>query len=398
MKPRVLFMLFVALIFTASMAIETQAAENEIKIGYIADFTSFLSAHGISGKQGATLAMEEVNYTVAGRPIKFITEDEASDPAVAMDKARKLVETDKVCMFIGPFHGGCAGAVSGYNSKVGIPHLLPWYPIANADIVKAKWTWVTFGTLSQIPFGMGAYAYEKLGYRTLTTMSTDYVAGREFIAGVKAAFESKGGKIIQEQWIPMNTKDVSPYITTLKKADALMVWFAGVTVIPGFNQLRDFKVQMPILMPQSGHSTNPKIMNEMGDACVGVPTPDAYAWTIDTPNNKKFLDSYQKRWGELPAGTAYGSYASTQIVLAALEKTRGDTSPDALAKAMDATNYPGVLGTIRFGDARVGVSNCVIYKHAKVDNKIVPEVLGQYSVANKLVGDKLVHSLVSKSW
>jgi branched-chain amino acid transport system substrate-binding protein len=381
------------------MAVEAQAAEKEIKLGFISDFTGPLALHGIAGRQGAILAMEEVNYTVAGRPIKFIVEDEASDPAVALDKARKLVESDKVCMFIGPFHGGCGNAVAAYNSKVGIPHLLPWYPVANDAMAKATWSWVTFGTLSQVPFAMGAYTYDILGYRTLTTMATDYVAGREFIAGAKAAFvEERGGKIIQEQWIPMNTKDVSPYISALKDADALMAWFMGVTVIPGLSQLREFKVKMPIVMPQSGHSTNPKIMDQMGDNCVGIITPDAYVWTIDNPKNKKFLEAYMKRWGELPAGTAYGAYASAQIVLAALEKTGGDTSPNAIAKAMDATNYPGVLGNIRFGDARVGIGNYVIYKHVKVDNKITAEVLANCTVATKRVGDKLVHSLVSKSW
>jgi branched-chain amino acid transport system substrate-binding protein len=398
MKPKVIFVFLVAVIFAASMAVEAQAAENEIKIGFITDLTSFLAEHGIAGRQGIILAMEEVKYTVAGRPIKLIIEDEASDPAVGLDKARKLVETDKVCMFIGPFNGSTGGAVSAYNSKVGIPHLLPWYPVANDAMAKATWSWVTFGTLSQPPYGMGAYTYDKLGYRTLTAMATDYVAGREFIAGAKAAFEERGGKIIQEQWIPMNTKDVSPYISALKKADALLVWFAGVTVIPGFSQLREYKVQMPLIMPQSGHSTNPKIMNEMGDNCVGIITPDAYIWTIDNPKNKKFVEAFMKRWGELPPGPAYGSYVSAQIVLAALEKTHGDTSPKALAKALDETNYPGVLGNIRFGDARIGVGNYVIYKHVKVDNKITGDVLANCTVATKRVGDKLVHVLVSKSW
>ena len=398
MKTKVLFMFLVALIFAASLVAETQAAEKELKVGFIADFTGALALHGIAGRQGAILAMEEVNYTVAGRPIKFITEDEASDPAVAMDKARKLVETDKVCMLIGPFHGGSCGAVTGYASKVKIPHIFVWYSIDNNSIMKAAWTWAPFGTLSQVTYPMGAYAYEKLGYRTLSTMGTDYVAGREFIGGAVTAFKERGGKIIQQQWVPLGTKDISSYITVLEKADGLLAWFMGVTVIPGLRQLGEYKVKMPIIMPQSGHSTHPKIMAEMGDTCVGITTSCAYAWTIDTPENKKFVDAYQKKWGELPGGVSYGAYSAVQIALAALKKTGGDTSPDALAKALNTIEVPGILGTFRFGDAHVGVGNYVIYKHAKVDNKIVTDVLAKASVASKLVDKKLVHSLVSKSW
>jgi branched-chain amino acid transport system substrate-binding protein len=398
MKPKVYFMLLVALIFAVSMAVEVKAAEKEIMIGFMSDFTGPLAEHGVAGKQGAILALEEINYTFAGRPIKFIIEDEASDPAVAMDKARKLVETDKVCMILGPFHGGCGGAVAGYVNKIKIPNVAYWYSISNDAIMGVNWTWAPFGTLSSVAYPTGAYAYEKLGYRTFSTMGTDYVAGREFIGGARAAFEERGGKIIQEQWIPLGTKDVSPYITSLKEADAVLAWFMGVTVIPGLKQLKEFRVKMPVLMPQSGHSTNPKIMNEMGDDCVGIITSDAYAQTIDTPENKKFVDAYQKRWGELPAGVAYGGYSVIQIALAALKKTGGDTSPAALAKALDATKVPGILGNFAFGETRVGVGHCVTYNHKKVDNKIITDVLGRSSVATKRVGNKLVHSLASKSW
>jgi len=398
MKPKVLFMVVVVLIFVASLVVVTQAAEKEIKVGFVSDFTGALALHGMAGKQGAILAMEEVNYSVAGMPLKLIVEDEASDPAVAMDKARKLVETDKVCMILGPIHAGSVGAIAGYASKVKIPHIIKWYSVANDALIKSPWTWAPFGTVSQVTYPMGAYAYEKLGYRTLSTMGTDYVAGREFIGGAVTAFKERGGKIIQEQWVPMGTKDVSPYITALKEADAHLVWFMGVTVIPGLRQLREYKVKIPIIMPQSGHSTNPKIMNEMGDTCVGIITACAYAWTLDSAENKKFVAAYQKRWGELPAGLAYGGYSVAQIALAALKKTGGNTSPDALAKALDAIKVPGILGNFAFGDSRVGVGNYVIYNHAKVDNKIVTDVLGNSTAASKRVGDKIIHSLVSKSW
>jgi hypothetical protein len=81
-----------------------------------------------------------------------------------------------------------------------------------------------------------------------------------------------------------------------------------------------------------------------------------------------------------------------------LKKTGGDTSPDALAKALDAIKVPGILGNFAFGETRVGVGHCVTYNHKKVDNKIITDVLGRSSVATKRAGNKLVHSLASKSW
>lgn len=386
------------LVLSFSTGFNAYAEEKPIKIGLIADFTGPLTEHGIAAKQGAILALEQINSKLDGRPVELIIEDEASDPAVALDKARKLVETDKVCMILGTIHGGCAGAIAGYVNRVKIPQVTYWYSVANAVMAKSDWTWAPFGTLSQVSYPTGAYAYEKLGYRTFSTMGTDYIAGREFIGGAVDAFKERNGKIIQDQWVPLGTKDISSYISVLKDADALLAWFMGVTVIPGLRQLKEYKVKMPIIMPQSGHSTSPKIMAQLGDVSLGIITSCAYAWTLDTPENKKFVDAFQNKWKELPAGVAYGGYSAVQIALAALKKTSGDTSSSALAKALDATNLPGILGTFRFGDKRVGIATYVTYNHAKVNNQIVPEILGTSTVDTKMVGNKLVHSLVSKDW
>jgi len=397
-KTLFLFMAMGILVTSLSTGFNAYAEEKPIKLGFIADFTGPLTEHGIAAKQGAILAMEQIDYKFKGRTLELIIEDEASDPAVAMDKARKLVETDKVSMIIGTIHAGSAGAISGYVNRVQIPQLLYWYGIANPVMAKAKWSWAPFGTVSQVAYPTGAYAYEKLGYRTLTTIGTDYIAGRAFIGGAVDAFKERGGKIVQQQWVPLGTKDLSSYISVLKEADAVMAWFMGVTVIPGLRQLKEYKVKMPIIMPQSGHSTSPKIMAQMGDTCLGIITSCGYAWTIDTPENKAFVAAYQKKWNELPAGLAYGGYMAVQIALAALEKTGGDTSSKALAKGLNAIEVPGLLGTFSFGEAHVGVGNYVTYTHAKVNNEIVPDVLGTSAVDCKREGNTMVHSLVSKTW
>jgi branched-chain amino acid transport system substrate-binding protein len=400
MKKKRLFLLMAIGILVSSLSIgfNAYAEEKPINIGFIADFTGVLAEHGKAARKGAILAMEDVNYKFRGRPVKIIIEDEASDPAVGMDKARKLVETDKVSMILGPFHGGVANAVSGYVNRVKIPQIVYWYSLANAVIAKAKWSWAPFGTLSAVSYPTGAYMYEKLGYRTISTIGTDYVAGRQFIGGAVEAFKDRGGKVLQQQWVPLGTKDFSSYITVMEEADAVLAWFIGLTVIPGLKQLREYRVKMPIVMPQSGHSTHPKVMAQMGDTCLGVITTCAYAWTIDTPENKKFVDAYQKRWAELPPALAYGGYSGVQIALAALEKTGGDTSPAALAKALDAMEYQGILSNFSFSDKRVGVANYVTYKHAKVNNQIVPDVLGMTMVGPKMKGKKLSHQVVSKTW
>src|SRR2546422_6777394 len=55
-------------------------AQEPIRIGQLIPFTGFLGAIGEYGKQGATLAVEELNEKggVLGRKLELITEDEAN--------------------------------------------------------------------------------------------------------------------------------------------------------------------------------------------------------------------------------------------------------------------------------------------------------------------------------
>jgi branched-chain amino acid transport system substrate-binding protein len=393
MKRNVLGM-FLAAAMVVFFAGVSMAAEKEIRIGFMTDLTSMLSINGIPMRQAAILAMEEIGYKIAGKPAKLIVEDEASDPAIALDRARKLVETDKVALVVGTIHAGCAAATAEYYARTKTPNIGPWYNMPNDAQIKATWTWMPFGTNECPAYAAGVYAAEVLGYKTATRMAIDYAAGRTFTGGFMAAFTERGGKMIQEQWIPMGTKDIAPYITALKEADVLVPWFAGVTATVGVRQLREFKVKMPIVFPQCQFPAHPKQIAEIGDDGIGMIAPEAYVWTIDTPKNKKFVEAYQKRWGELPSGNAGGAYIAMQVAFEALKKTKGDTSSAALAKALDATNVESFMGPIVFGDAKVGINDYLIHKVIKVGNEYRTEVLTKYKVKTTKVGNKLVQSVV----
>ena len=60
-----------------------------------------------------------------GRPLEYLKEDNGSDPVVAVDKARKLVESDNINCMIGPIFSPSAKAVADYLGKSsGIPQML----------------------------------------------------------------------------------------------------------------------------------------------------------------------------------------------------------------------------------------------------------------------------------
>lgn len=391
-KTLFLFMAMGILVFSLSTGFTAYAEKKPVVIGLMTDLTSFLSINGIALRKAAILAMEEADYTAGGRKIKFIIEDSASNAATGMDRARKLVESDKASIILGPFHGGVCAAVGGYAGKVGIPHIVTWYSLPTDKMHLYKWSWSPIGTLEQLTTPTGAYAYDELGYRTMTTMATDYLAGRKFVQGTTDSFQERGGKVIQQQWIPLGTKDIAPYISNLKKADVLSPWLAGITATVGLRQIKEFGVKMPVVMPQTGFPAHPVQIKQIGDHGLGIITTDAYVWTIPSPENQAFVKRYKKRWEVLPAGAAYGGYISVKIALEAIKKSGGDSSPKALAKALDATKMKGILGDFSFGDARIGVGNYFVHKVVKGsgDEPYRTEVLAKYQVTAEKVGPKKI--------
>lgn len=382
-------------VFLSSFFIGTWAQPKEkgpIKIGAIFDLTGFLAPLGGDSQQGAIVALEKVGYKIAGRSIEFIREDGASNTDTTLDKARKLIESDKASLIIGPIHSGAVLGMAGYLDRVNVPNLNIAYT-PDALPLEHQWVWQVSGGLRQGTYASGVYAYEKLGYRTATTLAQDYVAGREFIAGFAQAFEERGGKVIQEQWYPPGTTDFTSYLVNMKKADCIVPWFPGADAFAGFRQLKELGIKMPVIMPEDGGATtSPPAMKELGDSIVGIDVTALYCYTLDTPGNKEFVEAYKKRWkGAIPGPMSGAAYATTQVALEALRKAGGDSSPQALRKALSGVSLNTIRGPISFNQDRIAVFTCYI---VKIGKDLVPRVVGQYVVKGEKVGNKIVVGLV----
>lgn len=376
----------------------TAIAADTVKLGLITDLTSFLSINGKEVRKATIMALEEANYEVAGKKIELLVEDSGSKPDVALDKVRKFVESDEVAMVLGPFNGSAAGAVGNYMNRAEVPNIVSWYSMSGEDLMNSDWSWAPFGSLEQLSTPTGLYAYDELGHRSMIAMGTDYVAGRRFVGGMTEAFAGRGGKVVQEQWFKLGTKDIAPYITQFEKADIVSPWLAGITATVGLQQIREYDVKMPVIMPQTGFMSHPEQIKQIGENGVGIITTDAYVWTIDTPENRAFVEAYKKRWGEVPAGAAYGGYFTTKMALQALETTKGDTDPDELADALDNTKMETFLGDFTFGDNRIGVGNYLVHQVIKSDDTNYPyqtKVLAKYQVRPVVKGGELTFTIDS---
>ncbi len=75
-----------------------------IKIGAVLPFSGGVELYGRQAKLGLDLAAKDINAAggILGRPVEVVYADDKTDPAVATDVTRRLIERDGVVALVGP--------------------------------------------------------------------------------------------------------------------------------------------------------------------------------------------------------------------------------------------------------------------------------------------------------
>jgi branched-chain amino acid transport system substrate-binding protein len=374
----VVFVVLVSILLTGCQPAKAPSGAGTIKIGHIRPLTGHMAIAGQRMVKGAQLAFEEANYQVAGKKIELIVEDDAAEAEKAIDKARKLVEQDKVALILGPTVGGPQMAVSAYLNKAGIPCIHTNPSPVGVIMEKHQWTIQAGSAEPQEPSCMARYAYEQKGIKKVTVITSDFAPGHGFLNAFMATFKKLGGQVIQEQYPPMANPDYAPYLSAIKDADACVAWMDGTDAIKFLTQYEEFGMwkRMPIIPAFHGSFFAPFLIGALPPKAAapifGQLAPTPYSTLLDNATNKKFVANFIKRFQNTPEETESGPYTGALLVLAALKATNGDTTPAKLKQAILDLQIEGPEGPIRFDKEKMSaIRNMYISTIEKVGNDIV---------------------------
>jgi branched-chain amino acid transport system substrate-binding protein len=379
MKKRIGWLFLIGFLTAASLLAGScsskQSASTPIKIGALMSQTGMLTEIGGWEKDGATLALEQAGSQVAGRPVQLIAADDGStDVPSAVDKTKKLVEGDGVSVMLTPLFTPIGQAIFPYLEQMKIPSL---------SMMQTEWSATKFqyhfspiATQATISYNLGIYAYDVLGYRTITVMCEDSFAAKVFALSAAESFKSRGGQVIQTQFFPLNSLDFAPFIANLKQADAFVYFAPGIGSMRLIPQYRQFGLKMPII--STGDCIGEEHIAALGDAGLGIMDETYYTAQIDNAVNKKFVADYQTKYNRKPAGHDYMGYLNMSLTLAALKATGGDTTPEKVRDALTKVKFDGPAGTVYMGPTRWGNITGYIVQFAKQDSNYYYKVLKTY--------------------
>jgi branched-chain amino acid transport system substrate-binding protein len=359
-----------------STAAPAPAAESgPIKIGCVAPLT-WEDPTVPHIEKGLKMKLDEVGWRVAGRTIELISEDDAGKAVMSVEKAKKLIEFNKVCAILGPVAANCALAAANYTAGPKTPQFTLVQMPFQGNKNPARNVFSLTGTQRGSTKELGEYAYET-GYRTAAVLQQDFVAGDELANGFIDTFQAKGGKIVQRQRVPVGTMDFSPYVTAIQKADVFVCWLLPQETLRLMPVYFNSGPKMPFILL---HGSFPEeMLQQVGDRTIGMVSVIRWCRFDENPVNKQFVDAYTKRYGVAPIPIGTTAYEQMSFLLEALKATKGDTRAEVLNDAIRKVKLSLPGGMTAYSEEGIAIGDNNIIRVEKMAGVVVWKPVKKFS-------------------
>jgi branched-chain amino acid transport system substrate-binding protein len=340
----------------ASLAGGALAQTQPIRIGVVTPLSGTYAGIGQQVKWGLDLAARQINAGggVAGRPLELVYEDEEANPAVAVQKAEKLFQVNKVDFLTGTVNSGSTLAVGQLAER---NNRLIATTVSFADSITGdKCSPNVFRVNARAGMQSAALADWLASTRpnaNVFYLGPDYEMGRSTVAAFKSATEAKGSKSVGEVFAPLDNKDYSPFFGQMRSARPAVIYtsVAGNDTVRLFSQMVEFGISRNVQVVGASGTVTSQNLPAIGKAADGFVTGVGYATSIDSPENRKFVADFEAASKAAPDLYGADSYGVLFFYKAAVEKA-GSTDTDKVRTAMRGLqwNTPQGTKTMRAGD------------------------------------------------
>lgn len=320
-----------------------------VKIGGIGPLTGAYANYGLSEKNGAELAVKEINEAggIAGKQIELSYQDSQGESESAVNAYGKLMdwgmEVSLGCVLSGENASVVAAArdddvllitpsgsadkcIDGNDKAFRVCFYDSYQGAAAAQYIKDNNMVDTVGILYQSDndYSVGLYnafvaKCGELGITIAETQTFTSTTSTDFSTQVNALVAS-GAKLV---FIPIYAEEASTFLTQARGKFADDVYFFGADGLDGIlgKVEQDTSLANNVLMLTPFAADNP------------------------AENVQSFVKKYQEAYGATPDQFAADAYDAIYVIKAAVEKA-GSTSGAALASALTSLTVEGVTGVM----------------------------------------------------
>jgi len=344
-------------------AFSAEASSDPVKIGFVTTLTTPAGIIGQDMVDAANLALDDMGHTMGGREVEFIVADDGFKPGLGKQQTDKLIKKDKVDFVAGYIWSHVL--MASLNSVVKADRILVSANAGPAPVAGKQCNANFFSTSwqnDQTPMALGEYL-NQAGVESLYLLAPNYTAGKNITAGVERTFEGEiKGKDLTK-WGKDAQLDFSAELAKAKAsgAEAIFAFYPGKAGGALFTQYQ--QAGMTDSMPLNTVFTIdalslPKFQKAGMNSVLGTHSTGFWAPDLDTPQNRKFVSGFQKKYGRMPSFYAAQAYDSIFLIRSGVDAVNGDTSQlDAMRSAMEKADFPSVRGKFTYGNNHMPIQN-----------------------------------------
>jgi urea transport system substrate-binding protein len=326
--------------------------ESPIKIGVPVGLSGANSVVAPSVVQSAELAVEEINKAggVLGRNLALEVADDGSGAAGAQKAFDSLVFQKKVDVLISMETSAARNAGLPIVQRGKTPFIYTsFYEGRSCNPYMYVNAWVPE---QQVPPIVDQFMAAN-NAKSFFLIGSDYAFGRGMLQFTRAYIEKKGGKVVGEEYLPMDGTDWTPILSKLRAsgADALITSTAGGA--PNVTLTKQLRAA-GVTMPYGNLAVDEGTAKSMGADAAGIFISASYVTSIEAPANAKFLAAMKAKFGDelkTPNDLSVPEYEAVYAYKAAVEKA-GSTKVDGVIKSLADVAVDGPRGTIKMNKER----------------------------------------------
>ncbi len=324
--------------------------EDTFVIGGLGPLTGSAASYGISVKQGAEIAIKEINEAggvkVGDRTVKLalnFKDDEASEET-AITAYNSLMD-EGIDALLGNVTSAPCIVIKDYTAQDGILQITPSGSAINC-ITDADNAFRLCFTDPLQGKTMADFAVNDLGYKNIAVIFNN---SDEYSTGMKDAFVEEvaalGGTVVSTQAFNEGDVDFTAQLTAIKNTNAEILFVPTYYEAAAYiaQQAKDIGLELPLI----GGDGWDGVLKQVTDTSTVEGAIFLSPFLSTDPEVADFVNAYETAYKATPDQFAADGYDVVYVMKAAMEKAGSTESADMIA-AMTEIEVQGLTGNVKF--------------------------------------------------
>jgi branched-chain amino acid transport system substrate-binding protein len=289
-----------------------------VKVGALVDLSGSLAALGEGQVLSYEMAIEEMNNRngVNGQPVELVTRDTETQPDVAVNRARELIQEENVDIIFGGISSATSLAIRDVVNRREVVAISP--SAASRDLSTSACSRYMFTMqIHNKSFSLGAapWALENLG-STMEIIYMDFAYGQNMNKFITNTFEEEGGTVTGSVALPLDASDMSSYLSQINRdSDIFFVAVTGDQTVNLVNQSHSLGVTNEMSPFGITNFTNYAELNPDArtDWYSMTPYPGRPIGPWDSDLNQSYREDFEEQFGSPPWNHPAQAYSTARV-------------------------------------------------------------------------------------